>query len=297
MSIVQQILRTQATIRALKGKRPPKRLKKPPRPASTLNAERTYRKRLTEAREPVFKAVNDLLLPELGRIEREAVIRADGLFHVDIEPWAEFVRRIMGDVRSVLGRQITEYERLAMEAFSETNKRNLRSLREQFKAVLGVDVFVNEPELVQVAQSFIEENASLIQGADAEFLKQVEGEVYRGFRGGRRASAISERLQQLSGISKSRADLIAIDQIQKINGQLTRNRQLKLGVSKYRWRTVLDERVRKEHRRREGRVFSWDDPPADGHPGEPIRCRCFAEPYLDDLLSTAPTPPRPRLPR
>jgi len=46
------------------------------------------------------------------------------------------------------------------------------------------------------------------------------------------------------------------------------------------WRGILDARERPEHVAREGKEFSWKNPPDDGHPGEPINCRCTAEPVL-----------------
>lgn len=48
----------------------------------------------------------------------------------------------------------------------------------------------------------------------------------------------------------------------------------------YVWRTRRDGKVRSSHAEREGQVFSWDDPPEGGHPGEDYGCRCTAEPYL-----------------
>lgn len=47
----------------------------------------------------------------------------------------------------------------------------------------------------------------------------------------------------------------------------------------YVWRTQRDERVRRSHRMNDGRVFSWADAPATGHPGEDYNCRCEAVPY------------------
>lgn len=51
-------------------------------------------------------------------------------------------------------------------------------------------------------------------------------------------------------------------------------------TEQYVWRTLGDEKVRMEHRRNDGRVFSWSDPPATGHPGEAPNCRCEAVPYV-----------------
>ena len=49
-------------------------------------------------------------------------------------------------------------------------------------------------------------------------------------------------------------------------------------IGQYIWRTVGDLGVRKGHAARNGKTFSWDDPPEGGHPGEEYNCRCWAEP-------------------
>ncbi len=49
----------------------------------------------------------------------------------------------------------------------------------------------------------------------------------------------------------------------------------------YIWRTARDGRVRPEHARREGRIFAWDDPPWDGHPGSAPGCRCSSEAVVE----------------
>ena len=50
----------------------------------------------------------------------------------------------------------------------------------------------------------------------------------------------------------------------------------------YIWRTRRDGKVRSSHAEREGQIFSWDNPPEGGHPGEDFGCRCTAEPYLPE---------------
>jgi len=47
----------------------------------------------------------------------------------------------------------------------------------------------------------------------------------------------------------------------------------------YIWRTRLDSKVRSSHAINDGRIFSWGNPPATGHPGEDYNCRCRAIPY------------------
>ncbi len=48
----------------------------------------------------------------------------------------------------------------------------------------------------------------------------------------------------------------------------------------YVWRTRGDGKVRATHAANNGRIFSWDNPPPTGHPGEDYNCRCTAEPYV-----------------
>jgi hypothetical protein len=54
----------------------------------------------------------------------------------------------------------------------------------------------------------------------------------------------------------------------------------------YVWRTRGDKKVRSSHSANNGKIFSWDNPPPTGHPGEDYGCRCNAEPV--NLSSTAP---------
>lgn len=51
----------------------------------------------------------------------------------------------------------------------------------------------------------------------------------------------------------------------------------------YIWRTRRDNKVRPAHADREGQIFSWDEPPTGGHPGEDHNCRCTAEPYFPEI--------------
>ena len=50
-------------------------------------------------------------------------------------------------------------------------------------------------------------------------------------------------------------------------------------TARYVWRTRGDGKVRVTHAENDGHVFSGDNPPATGHPGEDYNCRCEAVPY------------------
>jgi SPP1 gp7 family putative phage head morphogenesis protein/excisionase family DNA binding protein len=76
--------------------------------------------------------------------------------------------------------------------------------------------------------------------------------------------------------------LIAHDQINKLNGRLNQTRQEAAGVTEFIWRTQGDSLVREEHAAINGQKFLWaEGAPIEGLPGEPINCRCHAEPAID----------------
>lgn len=56
----------------------------------------------------------------------------------------------------------------------------------------------------------------------------------------------------------------------------------------YIWRTRGDNKVRAAHAANNGRIFSWDNPPPTGHPGEDYECRCTAEPYYGHVINDPP---------
>ena len=87
---------------------------------------------------------------------------------------------------------------------------------------------------------------------------------------------LQERLKvgayEARNIARQQSDMLAAQSLQA--------RHKSVGVTSYRWRNVGDRRVRKLHQQREGREFSYAEPPEDGHPGEPWGCRCYAEPVI-----------------
>ena len=58
-------------------------------------------------------------------------------------------------------------------------------------------------------------------------------------------------------------------------------------TEQYVWETRGDSKVRVSHRRNEGKIFRWDNPPPTGHPGQDYNCRCLAIPYYEDRTEYA----------
>lgn len=161
---------------------------------------------------------------------------------------------------------------------------------EEFKAVIrdavgAEDFFINEKWQKVVRSVWVQENISLIKSIRSQTLEKIRyslGDmVTEAADKQTRAAQLSEAIQDIAHKNRTRADLIARDQIGKLNGRLTQLRQQSAGITKYKWSTSKDERVRPAHAEREGKVYEWANPPADGNPGYPIRCRCVAIPVID----------------
>lgn len=104
----------------------------------------------------------------------------------------------------------------------------------------------------------------------------VQSVLLEGLERGQGARQVASNLLARQNVSKSRAELIARNELGNAAGFAMRESQQDAGATHYIWRSASDHRVRPEHRARNGETFAWDDPPSDGHPGEPIQCRCVA---------------------
>lgn len=110
----------------------------------------------------------------------------------------------------------------------------------------------------------------------ARFRQEIHDALVDGLKRGQGIDQMSKRIRDRTGVSRSRASLIARNEVGNAAAYATQKSQAQAGCTEYIWRAASDRRVRPEHAARNGKRFSWDDPPPDGHPGEPINCRCVA---------------------
>jgi len=249
--------------------------------------ERDYEKELLRIVNFIYRDIRSkFILPEIKQgIVNLRQIRKDDL--------SEDVARLIASSKVNFSNNFTEdfLERTTEEFAMATSDFNRAQVRKVIASIVGVDIFINEPWLLDELNIFAKNNISLIKSIPNRFFDEIENMTFRTFREGLRHEALMKELRRKYLKDRNRARLIARDQIGKLNGQLTKLRQTNIGIKKYTWRNVGDRRVRGNpfglypraeysHWDREGKIFSWKKPPADGHPGEPIQCRCWAEPII-----------------
>jgi SPP1 gp7 family putative phage head morphogenesis protein len=181
------------------------------------------------------------------------------------------------------GHHLTQWRRTIGEA---ANNYGLAPEAAQFAIAREYNIprVVSEKWVSNMMQLIRSEGTSLVPSIPAEHFARLQRITQRAVHSGLRVEELRAQLEQLDGVSKRRAEVIARDQIGKYNGNMTRIRQEEVGSKSYIWRTSKDERVREEHQAREGKKYYYSRPPSDGNPGQPVQCRCWAEPDFDALF-------------
>lgn len=179
---------------------------------------------------------------------------------------------------------------LARAAAEDVASHNKQQLNKQFSAGLGFDLLQSEPYLDDPLEIYAADNARLVKGLAAEQADKLKGIIARAVRTNADLKSVTAQIEKQLEQAKSRAALLARDQVGSLNAELTRLRQQHAGVEEYEWRTVEDERVRPGHRALDRTTHKWDEPPVEdprtghrAHPGEAVNCRCSAVPVLTGL--------------
>jgi SPP1 gp7 family putative phage head morphogenesis protein len=200
--------------------------------------------------------------------------------------------------------------RWARQMIAGVNKNSKRQFGRQIKSAFKreeepktLDPFMDDRKLSPYFQNIVDENVGLIRSITTMGLPALKNELVALITADAPSADIAKALQKhLSPQGRggaqvnvfARAELIARDQVGKLNGALEEYRQKNLGLKRYRWRTSEDSRVRPDHDRLEGQIFDWSNPPIvdrrtgrRAHPKRDFQCRCWAEPILDDIMGAA----------
>lgn len=133
-------------------------------------------------------------------------------------------------------------------------------------------------------------SAELIKGIQTSTADRLSQKISDAYNKGKTQSEINAIVQKSLKVSEGRAATIGRDQTQKFGNEINRERQKAVGITKFIWRTMDDNRVRDTHKHVDGKVFDWEtgaqgllDLPKSKFPGDDINCRCYPEPYDEEL--------------
>lgn len=194
------------------------------------------------------------------------------------------------NARAVIDDLRREMERAEAEAMAKINNAMQREAARHSQrwtasvmssANIDIKGLLRDDDLVNFLSLKSEEFSGLVKNLSQDIIHRIERETIGSIFEGKGNRDIAKALQNIEGIGRNRATLIARDQASKLNGAMTEFRHEQAGITFYRWRAVLDDRTRDNHASKNQQIFRWDKPPTDtGHPGRSINCRCKAIAYI-----------------
>lgn len=259
--------------RARRAARVPSRAQRraltPRPPAGAILLYRSALRRLAAA----FAAiVDDVLSDVLHHVAHGPPIRTDAVGA------GELRRRLTGAIASRL--DLSHLERLTGEVAGRTEK---KAQREVARLVPRLTLRSQIPGSdLGIVQAWRRSNVDLVRSLFAKQTERLESILNNNDFV--RVEELADRIQQVLGVTESKAELLARSQTLRLNGQITEAKHRAAGISSFVWTTSSDERVRESHEELDGQTFSYDDPPVvDGEailPGFAPNCRCTAYPVI-----------------
>lgn len=218
-------------------------------------------------------------------------------------PGSTYVRERLGAAEIILQEAIAPGSQLSRDIRVLAARVNKKG-EVEFRRLVGISPRA-ELGAGAALDSFRDKNVAKIKSLAGQQLDEITAILANAEIEAMRVEDIRAQLLDRFDVNKSKADLLARDQVLKLNGELTQVRQEGVGITQYIWTTSHDERVRGNpagkwphglHYQLDGTVQSWADPPIcspDGrreHPGLDYQCRCTAFPILPELQAPQAPP-------
>lgn len=249
-----------------------------------LRSEIQYNQTLQRIINAVKKDIDERLIPAIEAAAPEYVADAWGM-----------------DIQGVIDALLTKwtsrpFRRLAERLASSFVRTALSIVDRQQKRSFGIDVLQDSPEIRATMEAAAIQNANLIKSIPERYLNNVANSVLTNMRTGLLPREVAKQIEDEYGVTQRRARFIARDQTAKINGELTKQRQIDAGYEYFRWLSSDDERVRAGHREiaeadvgyGKG-IYRWDDLPTNERgeriqPGSDFQCRCSSRPVRNSVV-------------
>jgi len=249
----------------------------------------------------IDKITKEILIPELDRLTGHKQARFDDQFknlvgialvaaliarmksmfygesvHPDTEPRQELFKRSIN--------------RMTKPFLERVKDKTEKEFVNEFERQTGTKPLQNQLNVDEFIEESLARNVNLIKKIPAKHFSDISDLTEEAVRKGELTPVLQKKIRELSQVSKNRARLIARDQVAKLMGNIEEARQRKLGVKEYIWRTRQDVRVRSfantkgtsDHKRLEGEIQKWKEPPVTvfrgkrvgerHHPSTDIQC-------------------------
>jgi SPP1 gp7 family putative phage head morphogenesis protein len=257
--------------------------------AATARTRRNFRRRriVLKPIHPTVAMARDLaaVLVRMPDFWISAIDRI--LAHYDPAPITRDSLFGLGDILEQLRQEADRLVVAMTPALQEWAVRMERWHRDRWSAnvltATGVqlDTVMTQGDVAEPIEAFVQRNVALVRSVSDEARGRISDIVFRGFQARTPIAEVARDLRGAADLGRARAIRIAADQSQKLSATLDQERQIQAGLTSYVWKHSHKRNPRLVHVARDGKVFSWDEPPADGPPGTQPYCGCRAQGYID----------------
>ena len=257
-----------------------------------VGAPLTYSAGQMERYERLIGKMTSAMYKDYAR-ELKAVFRANDVITIDASISAQ-ARIVLRKLQQKWGRIFRrESPKIVDQIIGGIDKAAGDTLKQSLKQLSGgITLKTDEmpAALKQAVSAAIAENVTLIKSIETQYHTQIEGAVMRSLQpGGRGLADVTEALQKYEGITDRRRNVIAKDQVRKIQASISIERAKSAGIKKFKWlHSRGGSEPRADHVAMSGNVYSYDDPPVidrrtgeRGFPGQAINCRCQMVPVIE----------------
>lgn len=127
---------------------------------------------------------------------------------------------------------------------------------------------------------WLQRNTALIRNVSDDTRARISDIVFRGLNARSPARDVGREISEATGMARRRAQRIAADQAAKLTAALADERRRQAGIDRWKWRHSGKAHPREEHLRRDGKIYSDENPPPEPVGFLPY-CGCVAQPILD----------------
>jgi SPP1 gp7 family putative phage head morphogenesis protein len=280
-----------------------------------------YGKAIVKEVNKIDKLVKELLFPQLNKITNTKNERLDSSIRIDDTDnsfrnlfGVGLVAAILRKMKSrFYGELLGEDEEPRQTLFSKSIRRMSKPFLErtnnfaetrfvkEFENQTGTKPLERHLDVNEFIKDATRKNVALIKTVPQQYFNQIQTLVENAVDKGQLTREVKEEIAKIRDTAKTRARIIARDQVSKLVGVTEEARQRNLGVTHYIWRTLGDSRVRSfansngysDHKRLDGTIQKWSQPPVTvfrgkragerNHPTQDIQCRCFPQAVFDEI--------------
>ena len=214
------------------------------------------------------------------------------------ESFREYLARMMNEDPDIMTNKFIQYKieraEMALRFYAfrtvSDSMTAIKNLKKRDFAKLAIEQAVDSPFIMEIKENFIKTNMEMLDLAGKEYISGISEAAMNTFLNGGSMDDLVETMTEYTDGDVARAEFWAQDQMSSAYSEYTGQLHKEAGLDNYVWRTSGDNAVREAHRELEGKTFSWatgapmQDDCGGGlyNPGTPYRCRCTAEPTLDE---------------